>query len=429
MTGMKVYDTEISPLLERRQQRLSFTEESLASNTDTTINLIKTCMGTGCLALPFACQQGGIVFFIIGLFAVGAWNVYSVHRLVQCLSYLPKSMQPSDSTINTTRNFPAPAPESQLPPEGIALMSQVAWFAFGPLGVQVLDGIMMVLFFGVITAYYCAVLTFLGDTPFSLGRIGDGVLTLVILTALSLVPHVGALKYASALGMLVLFLTFGVIFFYGLSDCNQESVTINVWPSSIDGLSQWFGVIVFGFGIVPMTYNYRSSMQRPEDIVHVTVHAMSGTACAYVLIGWGLYALFPSLQGDVLSELPRHGFLPIATRLAMVTVVLMTAPFLIVPCAELIEGKFQHVGRVFTRLTICGISCTLAILFPHFVQALSLVGSTCVAAVSFCVPALLHRRLVRMRSEQELQHLANIDLFMFVLGIVLTVISTYVLLT
>ncbi|GAX14649.1 hypothetical protein FisN_6Lh434 [Fistulifera solaris] len=427
MTGATDYETELSLLLQRRQPRTSFTEESLASNTETTINLIKTCMGTGCLALPFACQQGGIVLFLIGLFVVGAWNVYSVHRLVQCLSYLPKSRQSSDITSNTTRTNSAQ--ESQLPPEGIALMSQVAWIAFGSLGVQVLDGLMMILFFGVITAYYCAVLTFLGDTPFSLGRIGDGFLTLIILTVLSLVPHVGALKYASAFGMIALFLTFGVIFFYGLSGHNEKGTTLNMWPSSIDGLSQWFGVIVFGFGIVPMTYNYRSSMQRPQDIVQVTVHAMFGTACSYVFIGWGLYALFPSLQGDALSELPRHGVFPIATRLAMVTVVLMTAPFLIVPCAELLEGKWQHVGRLCTRLTICGISCTLAILFPHFVQALSLVGSTCVAAVSFCVPALLHWQLTREYSEQEYRHLAKVDMLMFMLGIVLTMISTYVLLT
>ncbi|GAX21543.1 hypothetical protein FisN_6Hh434 [Fistulifera solaris] len=427
MTEAKDYETELSPLLQRRQSHTSLNEESLASNTETTINLIKTCMGTGCLALPFACQQGGIVLFIIGLFAVGAWNVYSVHRLVQCLSCFPKSRQLSDATSSTTRINSAQEP--QIPPEGIAVMSQVTWIAFGPLGVQVLDGIMMVLFFGVITAYYCAVLTFLGDTPLSLGRIFDSGLTCIILTVLSLVPHVGALKYASALGMIVLSLTFGVIFVYGYSGNNKEGATLNMWPSSIDGLSQWFGVIVFGFGIVPMTYNYRSSMQRPEDIVKVTLHAMFGTACSYTIIGWGLYALFPSLQGDVLSELPRHGVFPIATRLAMVTVVLMTAPFLIVPCAELLEGKWQHAGRLFTRLTICGVSCTLAILFPHFVQALSLVGSTCVAAVSFCVPALLHWKLVRGQSEQEYKRLAKVDLFMFILGIVLTAISTYVLLS
>ena len=429
---MTNYKNELSPLLGKEKTSASFAEESssssLASNQETTINLIKTCMGTGCLALPFACQQGGIVFFVMGLFAVGAWNVYSVKRLVQCLSYLPKSsVLPSDhSAGNSIREA---SQQQSPPPKGIAVMSQVAWMAFGPLGVELLDGMMMILFFGVITAYYCAVLTFLGDTPFSVGRLGDGVLTLVVLTLLSLVPHVGALKHASALGLTVLLLTFGVIFFYGMSEPSDERIPLQLWPSSVDGLSQWFGVVVFGFGIVPMTYNYRSSMQSPDDIVHVTMHAMFWTACSYIITGWGLYLLFPSLQGDVLSELPRNGFVPIATRLAMVAVVLLTAPFLIVPCAERVEGKWQRLGRVFTRLTICGISCALAILFPHFVQALSLVGSTCVAAVSFCVPALLHWRLVSGRPEQEHQLAAKIDLFMFFIGIGLTLISTYLLLT
>lgn len=421
---MTTSKSERSPLL--LQQTSSFDEAPLATNTQTALNLMKTCMGTGCLALPFACQQGGIVLFAAGLFAVGAWNVYSVQRLVRCLSYLPKAPQLSEYTGNNNEER-----SLQSPPEGIAVMSQVAWMAFGPTGVEVLDAVMMILFFGVITAYYCAVLTFLGDTPFSLGRLGDGLLTWVILTLLSLVPHVGALKHASALGLIVLLLTFGVIFSYGLlsSTKTTEASSLNWFPLSVDGLGQWFGVVVFGFGIVPMTYNYRTSMQRPTDIVPVTRHAMFWTASVYLFTGWGLYALFPALQGDVLSELPQHGVLPIATRLAMVGVVLLTAPFLIVPCAELLEGKWQQLGRVSTRLSICGISCALAILFPHFVQALSLVGSTCVAVVSFCVPALLHWRLVSERSGPEHQLEAKIDLFMFGLGVTLTLISTYVLLT
>ena len=103
-------------------------------------------MGTGCLALPFACQQGGLVLFGVGLGGVALWNVYSVQRLIACLDYLPVDAaenraeeQESQETYESQQSHP--------PPE-ISMLGKVAWYAYGRAGVEVLDAMMMVLLLG-----------------------------------------------------------------------------------------------------------------------------------------------------------------------------------------------------------------------------------------------------------------------------------------
>ena len=59
-----------------------------ASFLSTVINMMKTCMGTGCLALAYASQQGGLVLYVLGIVAIAGWNVVTADRLVRCLDLL-----------------------------------------------------------------------------------------------------------------------------------------------------------------------------------------------------------------------------------------------------------------------------------------------------------------------------------------------------
>jgi amino acid permease len=246
----------------------------------------------------------------------------------------------------------------------------------------------------------------------------------------------------------VLMATFAVISAYGFFD---RSISLNdmqssqplhshleLWPTSLNGLCRWFGIVVFGYGIVPLTYNFQESMKEPHHVVRASMFALVGVAGVYVSIGVGLYALFPHLTADVLHELPATtGYLPIVTRLAMSGTVLTTAPLLIVPCAELVEGKFgitsaMAVGRAVVRFGVVGVCVLVAVLLPNFVEVLSFVGCFCVALVSFCLPPMLHLRLAYLaqkgknniprRPLQPVTVLADVALAVW--GIVVTVVST-----
>jgi amino acid permease len=435
--------SEVSPLLFRQESStLAEKRHGNATEIETVLNLMKTCMGTGCLGLAFACQQGGIILYSIGLLAIGAWNTYAVQRLCACLDYIPGdsfSLSGScpegvveDTPPIRSRNPRPKAPTP--PPSGTSTLSVVAWHAFGPIGLEVLDAMMIILLFGIITAYVAAVVTFLSDTPFSLGRWMDATISAILFAIIAMVPDMGHLSNNSAIGLSILAFTFLVIAGYGDMSHDHQAVShLHGWPQSLAGASQFFGICVYGYGIVPLTYNFRSSMAQPERMVPATMLAVLLVASAYIFVGIGLYILYPDLEGELLHELPHYGFLPVLTRLAMVVVVFMTVPLLVVPCGELLEGKFQTDRRGLVRFCVCGISALLATSLPSFVQVLSLVGCACVGMVGFVLPPLLHSRLLWLSQRRLGQNLCFgghhcrflvVDALLLTWGVIATVIST-----
>jgi amino acid permease len=465
-----------------------------ASFRQTVTNLMKFCMGTGCLALPFAAQQGGMVLFGFGMVAITAWNVYAVQRLVQCLRYVPTQIMHHDhrpaavvtaASTSVEDVFRAgddvweELPEEPLPlgmdrkeqrqhglhghelpppPQGTSTLGMVAWYAFGPIGLQAVDTMMIILLLGLITTYFSAIITFLADTPVSVSPLLDAVTVTIIMATLSLVPNIGFLSHASAAGLWVLLATFLVVAAYGIylddetlransdavsdSDATSVQSSLAMWPASITGVSRWFGCVVFSFGVPPLTYSFHSSMKEPSQLVPATVWAFSFVAVAYTIAGVSLYVLYPNLTGDILHELPVSTgtddtgggilyLLPILTRLAMVTVILLSGPLLIVPTGQLLEEKWHlSDNRAAVRFGICGTAVLLATALPGFVQVLGLVGCACVGMVSFCVPPLLHLKLLLSANRSidvdvALLPTVLLDGVMLAWGVIATVISTF----
>ena len=156
-----------------------------ASYCQTVMNLMKTCMGTGCLALSFACLSSGYVLYTIGIAAIALWNMCSVQRLCHCLELIPNELElPNTNHAGTSRGEDA---SSRLPPPGTSMLGEVAWYAFRYPGLIVLDVLMFLLFSGVIISYLCAAITFLADTPLSSGTAMDAFLAAFIIGCLSLV--------------------------------------------------------------------------------------------------------------------------------------------------------------------------------------------------------------------------------------------------
>jgi hypothetical protein len=165
-----------------------------ASVHESALNIAKTCLGTGTLALPFAASQGGYIFSTLGIAAISAWNLYCVDRMVKCKDLLPvsSSTQPNEKqghdtstqigqddgsdtdsqsyqndnmhssrqslscasgTLAMTLDLVGPNEEQLEMPEGTATFGKVVWHAIGPSGVHLFDVIMIILLFGIIIAY------------------------------------------------------------------------------------------------------------------------------------------------------------------------------------------------------------------------------------------------------------------------------------
>jgi amino acid permease len=454
-----------------------------SSTKNVGMNLAKTAAGTGILALPYACKEGGLLLFVVGTLVIAVWNVFSLKRLCDCLTILLETTtttaaaaatdEAEDSQharIRRQQQYRRPPP----PPAGTATLGKVAYYACGDTGLVVLDIMLLLLLSGIVIAYECAILEFAKGTPFTTtNNVLDAIILAMLMVPLCLVDDLSNLSKLSRLGLVILGFTMFVIAGYGIhdkyynddesdnknDDDDDDNNTNNPFhwlpPNGITGISHWFGCVVFGFGIVPLTFNFRESMSEPDTLPITALVAMSLVAAAYIVTGVSLLFLYPDINEDVLSELPSGKSLATVTKLAMIVVVMATAPLLIVPCAEIIEGKIHHDGHVHpktvlvARTGLCLFTVAISVMLPGFVTVLAFVGCFSVSLVSFCVPPFLHMVLLyqqrryynthqedtshhhdhpsqRRRTPSLLRLDVAIDLMTFILGVATTVVTTFI---
>ena len=236
-------------------------------------------MGSGTLALPYAATVGGLLFNIIGLCLIGLWNYYSSNCLLRCLDYLPTDYDNNDinqtdmkdkqstaygattdsiieSTINGENRY------IKHPPPGTTTYGQVAWYACGRRGLMLLDVLMLLLFFGLVISYEVIMMSFIENTPLTMGNTKvDLLIPSSIVVILSCLPDIGFLSKCSGLGLIAVAISFIVIVLQGIAENGmsgfREDIQLKMWPEDVTSLSSWYGVVVFGYGVVPFIYNFR----------------------------------------------------------------------------------------------------------------------------------------------------------------------------
>lgn len=124
--------------------------------------------------------------------------------------------------------------------------------------------------------------------------------------------------------------------------------------------------------------------------------------------------------------------------------VAVTAPLIVVPCGELIEGKLgieatdHYRNRVAIRVILCVLGTIFAELAPGFVHIVSFIGCFCVAMAGFVLPPLFCIQLA-IASKHKGKDIGGIttwcqsmwadsellkDVGLFVIGVIATVITS-----
>lgn len=398
----------------------------------TSLNVGKMCMGPGTLALPFAAENGGLIFNIIGLGSIGLWNYYSADCLLRCLEFLPQidvvndaaevkevksvselEQQPLYGATDSTdyQNKEQTKPEHDWmdsippPPDGTTTYGAIAWYAIGPKGLMVLDLLMLSLFFGLLIAYEVAMQGFINDTPLTTGsKRADLLIPSAIIAMIACAPDMSFLAKFSGMGLLAVIMSFVVISWQGIEKYGfsgfSSALDLNRWPASLSAASSWFGVVVFGFGVAPFVFNFRDSMADPKQAGLVLQIALSMVYVGYIAMSNGILVLFSpgghTFEGDVLEAMPNT-WISTLVRLLMAFAVMVSAPLIVVPFGELMEGKIgidkakysPMIKRISVRVTFC-IICTLVAEFfgSAFVHIVSFIGCFSVSITSFVLPSL-----------------------------------------
>ena len=425
-----------------------------SSVIQTALNMTKLCMGTGTLALPFAAEKGGLLFNVVGLALIAIWNYYCANCVLRCRDCLPQTSNCGDSysdierpsarqqqiygSVDDQERLQQPY-KRKTPPVGTTPYASVAWYAAGPAGLLVVDLLMLLLMIMLIIAYEVAMISFIDDMPVTTGsRKVDIIIPSVIVALLSCSPDVSFLSKFSIIGLLALALSFIVIVWQGLVEnglTGFQSTTLNLWPRNITDASSWFGVVVFGYGIVPFILNFHESMKRPQHIGLAMKMGLTLVFVGYIIISSGVRILFSpshSFDGDVLQALPTNSWLALIVRLLMTFVVAMTAPLIVVPCGEMIEGKLgiqvnEMYKRIAIRVLLCVLCTGLAEYAPGFVHIVSFIGCFCVSIVGFILPPLFCiqlRDINRKERMSKMDFLSYCDIGALVIGIVATILTS-----
>jgi amino acid permease len=410
-------------------------DKTLSSSTEqASLNIIKMCIGSGTLAMPYAASQGGFLFHMIGLALVTKWNLYSVDRMISSKNFIlqhhvqmerdstdvhmmskssmkvtiEEDKDEEDSIINVNNNQHMGNHHHQqqhhhssvFEKESKSTFSNIALMAFGPIGVHMVDSAMTILMFGIILAYEDAILGFIQETPFKTDepRLNATFMLFLIIPVLML-PDYESIAKVSALGTGLVCAVFGIIASIGiLQNGFAGFYTISwdsLWPSSLSSLSRWFGITVFGYGVVPFTFSIQESMIHPSEFMNSCNKSLWIVFLAYCIMGNGLSMIFmQTIDSDVLSALP-YGAIPTALRLLMAIVILTTLPLIIIPAGALVHdkvfGKASNRSCEFAiRFLIAGACAILSVELPSFVFVLSFIGCLCVSFISFVYPPLAH---------------------------------------
>ncbi len=425
-----------------------------SSVIQTALNMMKMCMGTGTLALPFAAEKGGLIFNVVGLALIASWNYYCSNCVLRCRECLPPRIKRGDSDSDIERSS---AGQQQLygsvegkedlaqqsnktkpPPDGTTSYAAVAWYAAGPVGLLVVDFLMLLLMVMLIIAYEVAMISFIDDMPTITGsRKIDIIIPSVIVALLSCSPDVSFLSKFSVVGLLALALSFIVIVWQGLIENGLTGFqsTLNLWPRNVTDASSWFGVAVFGYGIAPFILNFHESMKAPKQVGLAMKIGLILVYFGYIIISSGVRILFSpshSFDGDVLQALPTNSWLALLVRLLMTFVVAMTAPLVVVPCGEMIEGKLGITGdEVYKRIAVRVLLCMLCMIIsehaPGFVHVVSFIGCFCASIIGFVLPPLFCiqlRHKTRKDDVSKMDFISHCDLSALVIGIITTILTS-----
>ena len=296
-----------------------------SSILETALNITKLCMGTGTLALPFAAEKGGLLFNVMGLALIALWNYYCANCILRCRDLLhPKATSGEGAGPNSTttsqqhqhnhhqqqqqqlyygsnieshehNEYSLNENRTTTPPDGTTSYGEIAWYASGSIGLLSVDLLMLLLSVMLIIAYEVAMISFIDSMPITTGsRKIDIIIPSIIVALLSCSPDVSFLTKFSIFGLMALTLSFSVIVWQGLAENGLSGFqsTLNLWPRDLSDASSWFGVVVFGYGVVPFILNFRESMAIPNHVGSATKVGLVLVFLAYVVMSNFVRILF-----------------------------------------------------------------------------------------------------------------------------------------
>jgi amino acid permease len=401
------------------QHVLSPIKESMArgSVASSIVNLCTASLGAGCLSIPWALCQSGLVTGVLMLWAAAIATNFTIRLLVRLY-----------------------ATDAQVSFESLAMR------AFGPIGSAVTHFTVLLYCFGTAVADVIVV----GDVlvPVMGILLPDAhflhhkaaictLLTLAIMLPLSFYQQVSSLRLVTLLstgGVVLLALVLLLQGGFALAEGTLQPMELTRWDG---GILLCLPVVIFSFSCQANLFEIleeQIDQRRATDFRIVNI-AMCIDTFVYTAIGVAGYALFGAdVDGNVLRNLDLHRPLHVLAQLAIGISLCLSYPLCIIPArftlkdmlfkddATVAESAFAPRSALIT-LGLVVSSLLFAILVPSISELFTVLGSTTGALIAFILPASFYLRLAEKGEKQLVRR--RLCKLMLVGATLMMVVTTY----
>ena len=389
-----------SPLLIASPSTTSFKEDK-NSTAAAVVALVKLCVGTGIMAMPWAFAAGACLS-APGMAAIGLWNFVTARTILTVADKFKGQIQPNKDAF-----------------------SQVADLALGkPWGATLLRLSLIPVLFGVCASMQITAADLLTSVMSRISYTAFALLTFFPLIPLALQRNLRGAAFISGLALLTLFVGILFVVYYGLHEHGLASIPsrFTELPSSTE-LAEFYGVASFSFGFQGIILPVRDGMRYPSK----SPLALALAACIVVFIyivvgilGASLYWKDGVMQLMTLN-LPPHAPLAISVKILSAASALLSYPITYYPLVEMLtaliapipeSSKIPFLPVQTIRIAIPVLTTVVASRVPQFGVLAGLIG--CLASLyAFLLPPLMHLRVVSTNRWSSAT-----DIFFIALGLV-----------
>lgn len=367
-------------------------KRNATSDLGASMHLLKSSLGTGILAMPFAIKNGGVLFGGIGTIIIGIICAHCVHILVHTSQVLCRRTKTPQMSYAETA---------------------YAAFLCGPKKIRPLATVSKIFVNCALCATYvggtCVYIVFIAAsikqvTDFHTGRdIDIRLYILSLIPALVLLGQVRNLKYLVPFSMLAnIFMIsgFSITLYYIFSNVQSIDDDVKLF-SSVEQLPRFFATVIFaieGIGVVMPVSNNMKSPQHFLGCPSVLNITMTIVVALYTVMGVFGYLTYGELaQPSITLNLPTEEVLAQVVKLLIAMAVLFTyglqffVPLEII-CSSIkhfFSHKFVAIGETLVRIGVVMLTVIVALLVPKLDPFISLVGAIFFSILGVSIPAVV----------------------------------------
>ncbi|XP_018329905.1 proton-coupled amino acid transporter-like protein CG1139 isoform X2 [Agrilus planipennis] len=359
------------------------------SSIGAVIHLVKSSLGTGILAMPYAFKNGGLIFGTIGTLVVGFLVTHCVNILVKSSHEIcRRSRTPSLGFSETAKTAFEYGPQS---------IKQ--WAPFASVFVDVC----------VVTTYYFGLSVYVVFIADSIQQLIHHYLKtnwpltyymLLLLIPLVLICQVRELKYLvpfSFSANVCLVVTFTITLYYVFVDL-PEAGDLQMM-GSFSQLPLFFSTVIFAIEGIGVVMPVENNMKHPHHFLGcpgVLNIAMFIITSIFTLIGFCGYLKYEKdTQPAITINLPVNEILAQVAKICVVLAVFFTYALLFYVPYDIawrkwispnIPPRYSNLGQVCARTVLVSGSVAIAIMVPGLDLIITLVGALCFSTLGILIP-------------------------------------------